>query len=145
MYWKIGLVVIGCLIGWLANGWRLQSKISSLEKQHADSIANAYQYTRRIEQDLQGKIEQIERKKNAEIFNINTRLGVALSELRQRPSRDGTDPTPTNCTAATGRELSREDAEFLTREAARADTLRQALGVCYVQYDEAREQLKKGQ
>jgi hypothetical protein len=42
---------------------------------------------------------------------------------------------------ATGAELSREDAGFLTREAARADALRAELNYCYQMYDEAKKSL----
>jgi hypothetical protein len=138
MYWKIGLVVLGCVIGWFVQGWRLQSKIANLEKEYAQNVANAYAQTRKIESELSQKIEKIERKKNGEIANVNARLRVALSELSERTSRNTTDNNPTDCKGTTGRELSREDAEFLTREAARAERLRQALGSCYVQYDAAR-------
>lgn len=136
MYWKIGLVVIGCVIGWFVNGWRLQTKISNLEKEYAQNVATAYQQVRKIETELTQKIEKLERKKNGEIANVNARLRVALSELSERTSRSTTSTNPTDCKGTTGTELSREDAEFLTREAARADRLRSALGACYVQYEE---------
>jgi hypothetical protein len=136
MYWKIGLVVIGCVIGWFVNGWRLQTKISNLEKEYAQNVATAYQQVRKIETELTQKIEKLERKKNGEIANVNARLRVALSELSERTSRSTTSTSPTDCKGTTGTELSREDAEFLTREAARADRLRSALGACYVQYEE---------
>lgn len=142
MYWKIGLVVIGCVIGWFVNGWRLQTKISNLEKEYAQNVATAYQQVRKIETELTQKIEKIERKKNGEIANVNARLRVALSELSERTSRSTTSESTTDCKGTTGTELSREDAEFLTREAARADRLRSALGACYVQYEEV---IKKGQ
>jgi len=136
MYWKIGLVVLGCTIGWFVNGWRFQSKIANLEKQYALSVKQAYEQTRKVEQSLITKIETIERKKNGEIANVNARLRVALSELSERSSRSTTSQDTADCKGTTGRELSREDADFLTREAARAERLRQALGSCYVQYEE---------
>jgi hypothetical protein len=136
MYWKIGLFILGCVIGWFVNGWRLQSKITSLEKEYAQNVSRAYEQTRKIETELTQKIEKLERKKNGEIANVNARLRVALSELSERTSRSTTSTSPTDCKGTTGTELSREDAEFLTREAARADRLRAALGACYVQYDE---------
>jgi hypothetical protein len=136
MYWKIGLVLIGCTIGWFVNGWRLQSKVANLEKEYAQNVANAYAQTRRIESELNQKIQKLERKKNGEIANVNARLRVALSELSERTSRAATSQSTTDCKGTTGSELSREDAEFLTREAARADRLRSALNICYQQYEE---------
>jgi hypothetical protein len=135
MYWKIGLVVIGCVIGWFVQGWRLQTKLSNLEKEYAQNVAIAYERAKKVETELVKKIEKIERKKNGEIANVNARLRVALSELSERNSRNTINNNPTDCKGTTGRELSREDAEFLTREAARAERLRQALGSCYVQYE----------
>ena len=136
MYWKIGLFILGCVIGWFVNGWRLQTKIATIQKEHAEQVSAAYEQTRKIETALTQKIEKLERKKNGEIANVNARLRVALSELSERTSRDTTSTSPTDCKGTTGRELSREHAEFLTREAARAEKLRQALGACYVQYEE---------
>jgi len=135
MYWKIGLVILGFAIGWLVNGWRLQLKVAELEKQYAQSLVAAHEQTRQIEDSLIKKAEQVEKDKNNEINNINNKLRSALVELQQRTSRQSTDKVASNCEGATGRELSKEDAGFLAREAARADRLRQALGSCYIHYD----------
>jgi hypothetical protein len=138
MYWKIGLFILGCVIGWFVNGWRLQSKIATLEKQYAQNVAEVYELVRQREEELTDKIDKIEKRKNGEIANVNARLRVALNELSERTSRNTTSQNPTDCKGTTGTELSREDAAFLAREAARADRLRAALGACYIQYDEAR-------
>jgi hypothetical protein len=142
MYWKVGLFIIGCLIGWFINGWRLQSKIATMEKNYAENVAEVYELVRQREEELTEKIEKLEKRKNGEIANVNARLRVALSELSERTSRDTASKDTSDCKGTTGSELSREDAVFLAREAARADRLRAALGACYVQYDEVR---KKGQ
>ena len=136
MYWKLSLFIIGCVLGWFINGWRLQTKIANLEKEYAQNVAAAHEYTRKIETELTQKIQKLERKKNGEIANVNARLRVALSELSERTSRTTPSTNPTDCKGTTGSELSREDAEFLTREAARADRLRSALDICYQQYEE---------
>jgi hypothetical protein len=65
---------------------------------------------------------------------IQSRLDVALERLRHRPDRMPDAARP-NCQGATGVELSRPDAEFLEREAARADRIRAALGTCYEHVD----------
>lgn len=68
--------------------------------------------------------------------SIAGRLAAELERLRVRPSRaslpSGARPA---CAGTTGAELSREDADFLARESARADTLRSALGGCYAYVD----------
>jgi hypothetical protein len=135
MYWKIGLVVAGFFVGWLVNGWRLQLKLVELENQYSKNLIIAHEQTRKAEETLIIKAEQIERVKNNEINSINSKLRSALIELQQRPSRQSTDQATSDCQGASGRDLSRQDAEFLTREAARADRIRQALSSCYSHYD----------
>jgi hypothetical protein len=136
MYWTVGISAIAFVIGWQVNSWRLNYKIANLQKEYAENIVIAQERTRKLEQDLTEKIQKLERKKNGEIANVNARLRVALSELSERTSRTTTSQSAPDCKGTTGSELSREDAEFLTREAARADRLRSALNICYQQYEE---------
>jgi len=84
------------------------------------------------EQRHQAEADQIRTEKDAQIQAINTQLLDAVSELRKRPSRA---QDAANGQDGTGRALSAEDAEFLVREAARADLLRSSLQACYAQYD----------
>lgn len=67
---------------------------------------------------------------------INADLLRDIDRLRNRPKRVRTIIHPgAACQSATGAELSREDADFLSREAARADTIRTALIACYAYAD----------
>jgi len=50
------------------------------------------------------------------------------------PSSSGTRPT-----SCSGKELYREDGEFLVRVAREADELRSALKQCYTQYEALRK------
>ena len=70
--------------------------------------------------------------KDAQIKAINTQLLDAISELRKRSSRA---ESAANGACGTGATLSSEDAEFLVREASRADEIRVGLDACYKQYD----------
>lgn len=79
-------------------------------------------------------------KKNAEIETINSKLALLRSELRKRPSRATASSSPTSCT---GRELLREDAEFLAGEAARAERIMKERNFYYERYEEARQQLER--
>ena len=88
--------------------------------------------TRQKEAQQQTIADQIEKDKNAQIKAINNQLVDAISELRKRTSR--TDKA-TNGQSGTGATLFAEDAEFLIREAARADQIRAGLEACYKQYD----------
>lgn len=145
MYWLIiryvAVLAFGVLMGWVVNGYRLNSTISSLKASQAEEVSRYYQAARTAEKALITATEGIRRQKDAEIKVISGKLQSALSELRQRQERPSSADTARDCKGTTGAELSRQDAEFLAREAARADQLRSALELCYRQYDTVRESL----
>jgi hypothetical protein len=139
MYWTVarygGLVVLGCLIGWTINGWRLNADIASLKASYAEEVGRVYQEARNREKSLLEASERAKRSRDEQIRTITKRLNTAIDELQQRPPRSASNPTDTtSCSGATGAELSREDAEFLSREAARADTVVEQLNYCIAQY-----------
>ena len=84
------------------------------------------------EEQYQNAADQIRKDKDAQIKAINSQLVDAISELRKRPSRS---ESASNGQSGTGATLFAEDAEFLIREAARADQIRAGLESCYKQYD----------
>ena len=142
MYWQVAKygvpLLAGLLIGWAVNGWRLNANIASLKAAHAQEVARYYQEARKAEKSLIEAVDGLRRTKDAEIKVISNKLQSALGELRQRQDRPSSADTARDCKGTTGAELSRQDAEFLTREAARADQLRSALELCYRQYDAVR-------
>ena len=84
------------------------------------------------EHQYQADADKIRKDKDAQIKAINDQLVDAVSELRKRPSRSEQASAGQSCNGAS---LSSEDAEFLIREAARADQIRVALKACYDQYE----------
>lgn len=84
------------------------------------------------EHQYQADADKIRIEKDAQIKIINDQLVNAISELRKRPSRTEQAGNGSNCN---GTGLYAEDAEFLIREASRADQIRIALQSCYKQYD----------
>lgn len=84
------------------------------------------------EHQYQADADKIRTEKDAQIKAINDQLVNAISELRKRPSRTEQANNGQSCN---GTGLYAEDAEFLIREASRADTIRIALDSCYKQYD----------
>ena len=88
--------------------------------------------TRQIEQQHQAQTDEIRKAKDAQIRDINSKLVDAISELRKRPGR-ATETSDGSC--GTGSTLFAQDAEFLVREAARADEIRVGLQACYKQYE----------
>ena len=87
---------------------------------------------RQKEHQYQAAADEIRKAKDAQINAINSQLVDAISELRKRPSRAAETVNGQNCN---GTGLYAEDAEFLIREASRADQIRVALQYCYQQYD----------
>ena len=87
---------------------------------------------RNKEHQYQSDADQIRKDKDAQIKAINNQLVDAVSELRKRPSRATETSNGKGCN---GTSLYAEDAEFLVREAARADEIRVGLQACYKQYE----------
>lgn len=86
------------------------------------------------EQAWQDSANQTTKAKDEAIQNIHARLDDAIGELRKRPARpaSGAVPAPaSNCSSATGAGLYGDDAEFLTRYAARAATVAAERDACY--------------
>lgn len=107
----------------------------------AETVAEAVKKARADEQKKQGEINEITQKQYDEMAGINARLTDDLARLRNRPDRGHMpDDTGAKCAGTTGAELSAADAEFLTRETARADRLRTALKACYEYADKVAKQ-----
>lgn len=102
--------------------------------------AKVQEEARAKEQELQANADKLRKEKDAEIRNINARAVALSNSLQQRqtrptetsslPSSPGTRPA-----SCSGKELYREDGEFLVRIAREADELRLALKQCYSQYE----------
>jgi hypothetical protein len=105
-----------------------------LQKQYNDSTRKLQETTDALLQD-----------KNNEIAVISGRLDTTLISLRNRKTRAESTVTqdPCNCEGATGAQLSREDGEFLAREAASAARINSGLTACYAQYDKVKEEFDR--
>ena len=119
LYAIIAVVAVALFCGGFVNGCSYQQ--SKAEKVIRDK-----------EHQYQADADQIRKDKDAQIKVINNQLVDAVSELRKRPSRTAEASNGKSCNGAS---LFAEDAEFLVREAARADEVRVALDACYKQYD----------
>ena len=119
LYAIYAIVIIALFCGGFVNGCSYQQ--NKAEKTIRDK-----------EHQYQSDADQIRKEKDAQIRNINNQLVDAVSELRKRPSRASEASNGKSCNGAS---LYAEDAEFLVREAARADEIRTSLEACYKQYD----------
>ena len=119
LYAIYALVAVTLFFGGFVNGCSYQQ--SKAEKTIRDK-----------EHQYQSDADSIRIQKDAQIKVINTQLVDAISSLRSRSSNATKTITGQDCNGST---LSAPDAEFLIREAARADEIRVALEACYKQYD----------
>lgn len=97
-----------------------------------------------VEDDLRAHTLQYEQVQNEKLKTISTQLDAANRKLRDRPSRESAQTNPSNSgdhEACTGAKLFREDGEFLTGEAARADTILSQRDYYYQQYELVRKEL----
>ena len=136
MYWSIARYALagglGFLAAWQIQEWRIGSEVERIQKEYAQTQAEQARLVIEQSKASADKAKKIIEGKNREIESITSQYELVVGELRQRSSRV---PDAANCKGTTGAELSREDAEFLAGEAARADRLRSALNACYQQYE----------
>jgi len=84
------------------------------------------------EHQYQSDADLIRKDKDAQLKDINNQLVDAIGQLRSRSSNATKTVNGQDCNGAT---LSAPDADFLIREAARADEIRVGLQACYKQYE----------
>lgn len=128
-------VIVGAgVAGWTVRGWIAERDIATLEKDIAQQREAAVTEARAIERQQQEVANHALRTQNETLAANAASLRADLERLRQRPARPAAGVPAAACpgrACATGADLCREDAEFLRREAARADDLRAGLVGCY--------------
>lgn len=136
--WALLTLIIAFVLNgfyWNAHGSNAEHArmVAKLESERAQALQKA----RDTETQWQEEVNEVTTKQAEKLAEVQHHLDVAIISLRDRPKRSATLPdTPrVECAGASGRELSREDAEFLAREAARADTIRAGLEACYAAFD----------
>ena len=146
-----GVVIVLIGGGYLAYKHQLtkaanEARKAQEEKQVAEynvDLTKSLNTTIDLNKKLQEKVEELEYEK----ANIKRQRDFALDELRKRPTRAqaqeraSADPAsaPKTCTGA---ELPREDAEFLTREAAQAGLIAKERDFYYDRYEQSRIRLE---
>lgn len=120
---------------WHANGVNAENTrwTARIEKERAESLNAA----RAKEREMQDAFNVAQKKQAVRLADTRRNLDAALDSLRGRPERPAGMPgtARADCAGGTGAELSRADAEFLSREAARGDDLRAGLEACYSAVD----------
>lgn len=148
--------VIFCLVGAIAlyTGHRVIVKMEVAEavkiavvkkdNQYKEAALIAVAEANKKEEKLEQSALALEKVKDEEIARVIGQRDAAIKRLSDRPTRPST-PIPTKAPevgeACTARELYREDAEFLVREAARADQVVAERNYYYQQYEKSRKVL----
>lgn len=116
---------------------------SVLMAEYNKKLLKATEQTLEIQTKLQEDADKMKEQKDAQIEDVNRKLANTLSELRKRPSRPAKPQNTSIRSSCTGRELYREDGEFLTREAARANRVLAERDYYYNQYESVRRRMEE--
>lgn len=118
---------------------KLEKQAELIDKQKKE-LANYAKLLEVVEQQAGQERKSAAERESANAA-VNTKLASTIEWLRNRPDRPAPGAVPSTTSSgqpgATGAELYRPDAEFLAREASRADRLRAALQQCYADVDAA--------
>lgn len=121
-----------------------QTVTTTLNKEYQAKLDAAKEASRKTEDELRLNAFNKEKDKNAKIDSVSADLKLALERLRTRPERPAPLPSgevATSASACTAVSLYRPDAEFLTREASRAQSVLIERDYYYNLYEEARIKL----
>lgn len=128
------LAILGAAAGGEFHGRKVER--TAWEAKIQSARADAAEAARNDEKEKQQGVNRALQEQNDNMAAVNAGLNRDLERLRQRSARrDMSGTASATCKGATGALLSREDAGFLVREAARADKLRAALKACYAYAD----------
>jgi hypothetical protein len=115
------------------------------DKEKAETTAaynKALQEAVERQQQLQMGADKLRQEKTRETRDLlarNTALANSLRDRQTRPSGAVSSAPSAGSSACTGKELYREDSEFLVRLGREGDELRIALKQCYAQYSQVKE------
>ena len=137
------LVLFSGLMGFSLGTHKVQEEWDAAIAVQIQEQAKQEEKARGREKELEAKLAQLKKEKADEQVRIAALQRSISSSLQQRAKRpsDGdlpkTSSVGNNSNVCTGRELFREDGEFLAREAYRADSFRLQLIACQAAYQEA--------
>jgi len=117
----------------------VQVQFESYKSKQIKINADLNAAARSKEQELQASANNLQKVKDDEIRKISNLNASLVDSLRNRKARTDETRLPINSSdpeaSCTGKQLYREDAEFLARIAREADEITVSLNQCYAQYD----------
>ena len=152
--WKAKLFLI-CLIVSCTYTWHTSQVKQAVQKaEYEIAISYANKYSKLKEQaeiesrELNNRINEINYDKQTKLNSITTKyndLVISLQHRKDRPSGESSNPGNTSnaesTEGATGLQLYKSDAIFLSWFSGQAARLQAELISCYKQYDEVRDTL----
>lgn len=145
MYTKAKIIASVAVLGalWaiheIDKSYAIKEAVAECKKASKEAITRTERATKALEASSVKDKEQLYEKIN----RISAERDVAVASLRNRPLRSSGPKAPQSTSSCTGRELYREDAEFLTREAARAERIMEERNFYWSEYEKARKELEK--
>ena len=121
---------------------KVQAKWDKEKTKQMAEYAENMRIAREKEQALQQGANNLREEKDRELKKVADTNRILLGSLRNRPERptEGSPVSSTTgaCSAATGAQLAKGDAEFLAGYSADAASLKAALDQCVKQYESLR-------
>jgi len=121
-------------------------KAQAIKEIRQEMVIKSKEYAERTERAtkaLEASLRSETKQKDAKIDSIQRQLADTIKRLRERPVRPNVVTVTEVRESCTGRELYREDGEFLAREAARAERILEERNFYWQQYENARVKLEE--
>lgn len=141
------LIIVSIALGGYFAGRRdgrelVQAQWNAEKADQQRQLAETTAAYRSREQQLAQQVADITEEKNHAVNDLEQRVAVLSDRVRQfaeRPAVSTTTKTATDGKNRCGAVIYRPDAEFLAKEAERADKLRLSLLACQQQYEAAQQ------
>lgn len=138
----IACLLVGLIAGWLANGWRLNTKIEATAAEHAQALLQAEQEARAKEQawqaaqnELQAKYEQEKKDAESKIANLRRRVQSGAVRMSVNATACAVSTNTRTGAVETRAELNGKTANDLIAIAADGDAAIRELNLCIDKYN----------
>lgn len=128
---------------WAFHEYDKAQAVNKVVEQAEKASKDYKERTERVQKTLDASHRLALKEKDVKITSIERNLRSDIERLRNREVRPNVVTITETRETCTGTGLYREDAEFLTREAARAEKVRIERDYYWQQYENARLELEK--
>lgn len=128
---------------WAFHEYDKAQAVNEVVEQAEKASKDYKERTERVQKTLDASHRLALKEKDVKITSIERNLRSDIERLRNREVRPNVVTITETRETCTGTGLYREDAEFLTREAARAEKVRIERDYYWQQYEDARLELEK--